>query len=370
MKKELSVYHLVVITAFVGLLLTFAIVYFTDTLLGNDAAALCYDGSRFEEADPVSAFHRTVYQNEETLTLVHEYQYRLFGIVNGRLVIAGQNDFLFELWDEQTGYGYMEDYTGSCPFSEEESAAILEVLQRRKASYAERGAEYILVILPNAQTVYSEYMPAYCGPISDRTRLAVLSDYLVANGFYDFLDPTEELKAAKGEDPLYNNTENTLNALGLYYVYRTVYAHFSPVVSENTTPLEREALTFYHHTTTGKAAARRAGLAQVVKNRTVSLSNATALNYRFVYNEWDAATSILLPFYIPSEVSGSPELLLQFSGTWERLQIEPFFSNTFSKVTYQTDLRDDPLIFEAATPKVVVQFVYENELSLLLDPLK
>ena len=59
-------------------------------------------------------------------------------------------------------------------------------------------------------------------------------------------------------------------------------------------------------------------------------------------------------------------MLLQFSNTWERLQIEPFFSNTFSKVTYQTDLSDNPAIFEAAQPRVVIQFIYENQLSSLL----
>lgn len=370
MKKELSVYHLVVITVFVGLLLSFAVVYMADMLLGEETPTPCYDGSSFEEIDPLASFHRAVYQNETMLSVIHEYQYRLFGIVNSRLVVAGQNDFLFELKDEHTGYEYLTDYIGASPFSEAESAAILEGLQRRRDSYAERGAEYLLVILPNAQTVYSECMPAYCGEISDSTRLALLSTYLADRGFYDFLDVTEELKAAKQDGLLYNNTENTLNSLGLYYVYRTIYDHFAPFVSENAPPLEREALTFHRHLTTGKSAARKAGLAQVVKNQTVSLSNATELNYRFVYNEWDATTTIRLPFYIPSEVSGSPELLLQFSGAWDRLQIEPFFSNTFSQVTYQTSLQDDLRIFEAAAPRVVIQFVYESELSLLIDALK
>lgn len=370
MKKDLSIYHLVVITVFVGLLLSFAIIYLTDTALEDRPSSVCYDGTAFEQTDPLASFHQAVYQNSDTLTLVHEYQYRLFGIVNSRMVIAGQNDFLFEIEDAETGYSYIDDYTGSCQFSEAESAAILEALQHRKEAYAQRDAEYLLVILPNAQTVYSEYMPAYCGPISEQTRLAVLSDYLTDRGFYDFLDLTDDLKAAKADGPLYNNTENSLNALGLYYAYQTVCNHFAHTVSESSPTLDREALSFSQHLTAGKTTARKAGLAQVVKNRTVSLSNATALNYRFVYNGWNATTTIRLPFYIPSDVSGSPELLLQFSGTWERLQIEPFFSNTFSQVTYQTDLRDDPHIFEAAKPKVVIQFIYENELSLLKDSLQ
>ena len=124
-------------------------------------------------------------------------------------------------------------------------------------------------------------------------------------------------------------------------------------------------LEFYYHQTEGKSIAQKAGLDNAVENRTVSLSNRTRLNYRFL-NNGAADTTIMLPFYVSSEASGSPELLLQFSGAWERLQIEPFFSNTFGKVTYQVGLEHNEEIFQAAAPKVVFQFIYENELSELL----
>ena len=244
-------------------------------------------------------------------------------------------------------------------------AAILSELQRRKELYAARGCEYYLVILPNAQTVYSEYMPAYYGNISADTRLAVLDRYLMERGFDGVIDIRRDLIAAKSDGWLYNNTENSLNALGLYHTYRAVYRCFSAEVAESTELLERESLEFYYHQTTGKQLAKKAELSDVLENRTVSLSNSTRLNYRFI-NNGGAATTIKLPFYVSSEGSGSPELLLQFSGTWERLQIEPFFSNTFGKVTYQVGLTDDEAIFAAADPKVVFQFIYEDELSQLL----
>ena len=66
------------------------------------------------------------------------------------------------------------------------------------------------------------------------------------------------------------------------------------------------------------------------------------------------------------DVSETPSLLLQFSDTWERLQMEPFFSNTFLNVTYQTNLVHDEKILERAEPNAVIQFIYEDELSLLL----
>lgn len=367
MKKELSVYHLVVATVFAGLLLTFAIFYVINmTVDGEDALApACYDGTVIGEEDPVSAFDRAVYQNADQLSLIHELQYQLFGIVDHPLVVAGEKDFLFESVDDETGYDYLADYTGNLHFSGAEMDAICTELQKRQKMYAERGCEYYLVILPNAQTVYSEYMPAYYGTISDDTRLARLEHYLAQNGFAGVIDVKQDLLDAKEDGWLYNNTENSLNALGLYHTYRALYRCFSAEVTDSTEMLERDELEFYYHETTGKSIAQKAGLSDVVKNRTVSLSNSTRLNYRFI-NNGGVATTIKLPFYVSSEGSGSPELLLQFSDAWERLQIEPFFSNTFSKVTYQVGLEDDAEIFAAAAPKVVFQFVYENELSLLL----
>ena len=315
MKKELSVYHLIVATVFAGLLLTFGIFYAINILVDgeNSIAPACYDGTVIEGDDPISVFDRSFYQNTDRLTFIHKFQYQLFGIVNHPQVIAGEKGFLFDAFDEETGYDYLADYTGNYQFSEAQMAAILSELQRRKELYAARGCEYYLVILPNAQTVYSEYMPAYYGNISADTRLAVLDRYLMEHGFDGVIDIRRDLISAKSDGWLYNNTENSLNALGLYHTYRAVYRCFSAEVAESTELLERESLEFYYHQTTGKQLAKKAELSDVLENRTVSLSNSTRLNYRFI-NNGGAATTIKLPFYVSSEGSGSPELLLQFSG--------------------------------------------------------
>ena len=60
-------------------------------------------------------------------------------------------------------------------------------------------------------------------------------------------------------------------------------------------------------------------------------------------------------------------ILLQFPDSWEVLQSTPFFSNVFSEVTYQDNWYDDPEAFAEASPKVVVQFIYEYQLSALLS---
>ena len=367
MDNKRSIYHLAVVTVFVGLLLTFAIIYITGAVIRSrgDTAKTCYDGSVIEGKGFFRDFSRAVYQSSDTLERVRKYQYLLFDSPNDRNVIAGSENFLFEIEDPDNDYDYLADYLGLERFSDKELAGILRVLQQRKASYAARGTEYLLVILPNSQTVYSEYMPANLGDIRE-TRLDALEDYLLENGFTDFANLTDELIAAKDTGLLYNNTENSLNALGLYYVYTSVCARFSDDVMNMTHVIPQNELVFYQHMTAGKAVARRAGLADVVPNRTVSLSNDTALRYhKYDVKGTYVSSTTLIPFE-GIQTQSTPSLLLQFSGTWERLQAEPFFSNTFSRVTYQTDFADDPAIFSATSPRVVVQFLYEDQLSWLV----
>lgn len=73
---------------------------------------------------------------------------------------------------------------------------------------------------------------------------------------------------------------------------------------------------------------------------------------------------------LPSNSSGvaanSPGFLFQFTNEMDRLQIERFISNTYNFVTYQNGLEYDSAVYEKANPCMVIQFIYENELSMLL----
>lgn len=364
-------YYLFVVAFFVCLLLSFSVYFVVGDALGtkSSTAPACYDGSVIEGKDPVRRFLRAVYQNESSLSLVRRYEYRVFRVVNHDNVIAGRKNFLFEVKDPETGYNFLEDYIGHAAFDGEESAAILKELCRRQSYYREKGAEYLLVVIPNAQTVYSEYMPGYLGGIGKNTRLSRLEEYLgshtAADGtkFRNFVNLTDELCAQKGEGLLYNNTENSLNALGAFVAYRAVYARFSPNVWATTPPLTRSELSFSRYQTAGKSIAREAGLADTVPNETVSLSNDTVMNYTYLLNTGGVTRTALKPAVAQGQKT---LLLLQFSSNREKLQCEPFFSNTFSKVTYQLGFAEDDTIFEQAKPQVVIQFLYECELELLL----
>ena len=53
----------------------------------------------------------------------------------------------------------MIDYFGEVRFSEEELKQMAEGVEKARAFYAKRGIDYIIVVAPNKEAMYSEYMP-------------------------------------------------------------------------------------------------------------------------------------------------------------------------------------------------------------------
>ncbi|MBE6595419.1 MAG: hypothetical protein E7644_06425 [Ruminococcaceae bacterium] len=369
MQKKTPFYQLLTAALFICLVLSFAVTYVTNLCLDNDKALdeRCYDGSVVAGDGLTDRFNRSFYQNSASLDFVRRFEYRLFGIVNHSNVIVGKNGFLFEVEDKENGYNYLKDYLGMHTFTDGESAAILAELQRREQRYNERGCQYLLVILPNAQSVYSEYMPHYLGAISGNTRLAVLDRYLQANGFDNYINMTDVLRDFKDHSlPLYNNTENSLNALGHYYPYIMLCASFSDNAYDYESLISRGSLDFFQHYTVGRSLAKEAGLENVLLNHTISLSNDVRVDYRLLFNSGYVAKTVRNN-YGGIAASSVSSLLLQFSSNRDRLLAETFYSNTFDFVTYQPDHEDNTMVFERADPSVVIQFIYENELSQLLS---
>lgn len=366
MEKEKSIYHLLITALFIGILLSFSLFYLVCSVHEHDydIADTCIDGTVIEGEDFLSRFERAVYQNQPSLTRIRECNYVFFHTVNDPNVIVGSSDFLFTIQDNEYKYRYFDDYLGDCSFSEKELSAILALLEARKQSYAERGSEYLLVVLPNAQTVYTENVPAYLGDI-EQTRLTRLNEYLAANGFDNVLDMTDDLIAYKDQGMLYNNTENSLTSLGLYRTHLSVCEYFSDHF-DTVVPISTH-YEFYIYRTAGKSAAQDAGLEDTVSNLTVSLANANIRGYHTVYQSNYASKTVLDDHDHPLGAEETPSILLQFPNSWEQLQSEPFFSNVFSEVTYQDNWYDDPEAFEQAEPKIVVQFIYEYQLSALLS---
>ena len=367
MQKPNRLQHLISASLSVCLLLSFTISFLTNSAVGRDnlLSSTAYDGSVLPAATPIDRFNRIVLQNDSAATAIKSLEYHLLSTVQSDNVIAGKQGFLFEIEDKKTGYNYLNDYQGKLHFSNEEKRAILKELRRREEMYAAQDADYLLVIIPNSQTVYSENMPNYIGDMTDRTRLDDLDTYLRGHLFNSYLNLTDALLAAKADGPLYHNTENALTSLGLYYLYREICATVAPSLLGDEI-IAREELSFMTYETAGRRLSKQAGLTDIVKNYTVALQNDELNDYSTLFVSGYISKTMRLPRDGGEILADGPSLLMQFSDAGSRLLAEPYFSCTFDHVTYQSNLFENSFSYELAAPNLVIQVVYEYELSNFL----
>ncbi len=358
-----KLFRLIAIGTMICLLVTFATVHLTNSLIGRDitVSPVGYDNYVTDDSLPTGGFVRTATQNKSILDTIRQFEYGFFGIVDQDNVIVGKNDFLFMLEDADNGYHFLKDHRGEFKFSNSQKQKFISELLRREAYFAERGAEYMLVVLPNTATLYRENLPDYIGKRKSTTRLEDLDIFINQRGLtHAFLNTTDYLIDKKGEELLANNTENSLNALGLYYAYLALCEKIGSPAFNKDHVIQKDGLTFYTYQTAGKQIAELAGLEGVVKNNSVSLAEGSLSNYETVYAEGFFKKTER----ISESTGGTPfSVLVQFSQLSDRLLCEPYFSATFDFVTLQSNHYENESFLEVASPQLVVQFIYENELS-------
>ena len=148
-------------------------------------------------------------------------------------VIRGRDDWLFYT-------GTLPDYTGTNLVSEGELAYEALILTQLRDYFRSNGTELYCLVVPNKNSIYSEYMPTLEQAPVRRAQIA--EQYMQANTdlFYNYI--YEELLAEKSGHQLYYRLDTHWNAygalagadfihgmLGLPYIDRTQLAETSAV---------------------------------------------------------------------------------------------------------------------------------------------
>ncbi len=346
---------------FAGIILTFTF-YFGITSLTDNRST---DQDSIVKDMTFGNFCEAFYCNDELAALADNIDYLFFKSIDSKNIILGDNNFLFDAGEHENGYNYLYDYTGNAILSESELRALANILSLRQLAYENRGVEYLMVVIPNSQTVYSEYMPGYMGELSDDTRLSQLSRYLGNMNYDFFFNATDLLVTAKTYGkPLYNNTENSLNSLGEWYLYDSVRTKLEQMYGITGSLVGVSSLDLYTRSTDGKTLARRAGLESIISNETISLSDSEHTKYTISSYYGTMVRTELTEQYS----AGSDDVvLLEFTNDWDRILLMPYFSNTYSQVAYKNNHQFSGLAVDNLQPSVVVQFIHEYELYDLLD---
>ena len=356
----------IIIVLFVGILLSFLLNFGISAYLGTAELADDYFDGEAHDGIVLSKFANAFYLSSSVRKNITYVDYYLFGKIPTNEVILGDDEFLFPTYDAENNYNYVADYYGELKPEASELALYYQGILDITEAYDNLGVKCYVVVIPNAQTVYSEKMPEFMGNISKNTRLASINDYFARRGVSNYLDLSGHLIRSKKYGELYNNTEDSLNSRGAYYAYLAVLDMLPSEVQRSIDPIKLNDDDLVLHSTNGKVLARTATLESVIKNRTVSLSTDFVQKYQILlrFDNYDMAFAKML---YRDELPELPRIEFSFSSEWDRIIMIEYFSNTFGTTIYRTSLDFDESVIKKAYPSVHVIFLNEKNIYKLAD---
>ena len=132
-------------------------------------------------------------------------------------VIIGKSGWLFFAGDDA-----LASYRAVQPFRQAELDAWQRRMEQRHAWLAERGIRFLVVIAPNKETIYPEFMPARLNRVSETTRLDQLIRHMRGRSSVAIVDPREALRAAKRGGAVYFRTDTHWNDAGAWLLHREI----------------------------------------------------------------------------------------------------------------------------------------------------
>jgi len=141
-------------------------------------------------------------------------------------VIAGKKDWLFYA-PTTDGYG-LEDFKGRIILTQEELLKIKATLEEQRNWLRKKGIKYLVVICPNKQTIYPEYLPEWI--VKEKGSSTVqdqITSYLSKNSDIEIVDLRKTLlnQKTKNKKNLYYKTDTHWNQLGTFYAYQEIMKH-------------------------------------------------------------------------------------------------------------------------------------------------
>lgn len=145
-----------------------------------------------------------------------------WGLDSG-MTIAGKDGWLFyDSGKVPDGYTLV-DYFGEVRFSEEQLKQMAEGVKKARDYYKKRGIDYYLIIAPNKEGLYSEFMPAHLqkARVSEKSRADVAIEYLKKHTDVNIINFRELLAQSKDKFgvSLYYPRDSHWNEVGAYLAF-------------------------------------------------------------------------------------------------------------------------------------------------------
>jgi len=281
----------------------------------------------------------------------------------GRFILLGRDRWLFYFPPRVSS-----DWRGLRPLSRESLRTKMRAFEMRRASLADRGIRYLLVLAPAKHTIYPEFLPANVVRARSRTRMDQIVDALREETTVDFLDLRPALREAKRERRIYQTTGTHWNPMGAYVVYREIVGR-----TREWFPAQRpKALGFFRIRVLSRPGyeAAQLGLADWLPEDDVELVPKIPRRARLAKSRklvrYDPAASV--PGQVRRIVTGRRELprAVVFHDSFTVNYVDALLSEEFEKVTYAWRKYEEALTHREDPELVIEQF--SEQTIALADP--
>ncbi|MDD2354924.1 MAG: hypothetical protein WCQ94_05635 [Lachnospiraceae bacterium] len=176
----------------------------------------------------------------QLVTLGGLADYDVFHDTNSDSVIIGKKGWLFYKGSQINGEDPVADYEGTNLFTVDELEQIAANMTQMKADLEANGVKkFVIMICPNKERVYSEYMPDSYGELTEYGRMEQVVDYLEQNTDIAIVCPYDTIMTYKEEHPdeqlyfKYDTHWNNEGAfLGAYDLYKALYVEDMPSLDQ------------------------------------------------------------------------------------------------------------------------------------------
>ena len=167
------------------------------------------------------------------------FQYRMFNASSSPQVLPGRDGWMFYDGKGVRGGDPRRNHLAQLPATSQRMFRELkEQFEHNDRYFAEQGLTYLVVIVPDKWSVYSEQLPASVGPPAEQTSADLFLAYLRAETDLKILDLKEHLRSQRWQQgPLYHQVDSHWNDLGAF-VAAGEMARFVGQYDERVLPLK------------------------------------------------------------------------------------------------------------------------------------
>ena len=123
-------------------------------------------------------------------------------------------------WFVYIGEKSLDDYQNTQPYSPQDIAYIQDNLDRLSGFLTSNGIDFIVIIPPNKNTIYPQYMPSQIPIIGSQSRLDQLIAYEKDHGTFKVMDLRSDLLEAGKKYQTYYSCGTHWNDYGAFIAYR------------------------------------------------------------------------------------------------------------------------------------------------------